>query len=217
MGSKVTLPEIKDDLYFDGYPRSGNTYFIGLIKRMYPDIKYSSHLHTISGIKIAFKRNISVVIIIRNPEDAIVSNMFRVINSKGKKANQELADDLTRRYIDYYSFVLTNRKRLRVLNFNELIEKEQILMNILSETIGVKKYTDESFELLLKENDEIMKNMEKNKDDNVSSMPNKRRKAFKRENLELVQFSKHYSEANLIYNKLTRRLYETPGNSHPVP
>jgi hypothetical protein len=178
MGSKVTLPEIKDDLYFDGYPRSGNTYFIGLIKRMYPDIKYSSHLHTISGIKIAFKRNISVVIIIRNPEDAIVSNMFRVINSKGKKANQELADDLTRRYIDYYSFVLTNRKRLRVLNFNELIEKEQILMNILSETIGVKKYTDESFELLLKENDEIMKNMEKNKDDNVSSMPNKRRKAF---------------------------------------
>jgi len=54
-------------------------------------------------------------------------------------------------------------------------------MNILSETIGVKKYTDESFELLLKENDEIMKNMEKNKDDNVSSMPNKRRKAFKRE------------------------------------
>ena len=94
-GSKVKLPDKSDDLYFDGYPRSGNTYFSGLMERLYPDIQYSSHLHAIAGIKIAFRRKIPVFILIRYPVDAIISNVFRISRAKGLDVNQKLVDEMT--------------------------------------------------------------------------------------------------------------------------
>jgi len=201
-GSAVKLPRNGDNLYFDGYPRSGNTYFVQLLVRLYPEIKYSSHLHSIAGIKIALKSKVPVIIIIRKPDDTIVSNLFRVVNSKGLKANQRTADYLTQRYLSYYSFVLNNHSKLKVLNFNKLIENKRVLMDVLAGHIGMKKYTDEKFKIMLKKNDEFMNKEEKHKNDNVSSLPNKNRDEFKVENLELVHSSPFFRAADEVYTKL---------------
>jgi len=201
-GSTVRLPSKDDNLYFDGYPRSGNTYFVGLMIRLYPEIKYSSHLHTVAGIKIALKKRVPVVIIIRKPSDAIVSNMFRVINSKGLNPNQNIADNLTQNYLNYYSYVLNQRKKIKVLDFNKLIDNERLLMDKVVNYIGLKRYSDENFRVMLIRNEEYMSQQEEIKDDNVSSLPNKKRKEFKKENLKYVYSSPYYSAADKVYKQL---------------
>ena len=74
----LRLPKNKDPLYFDGYPRSGNTYTFGLIYRVYPSLhcKVSHHLHSIIVLKIAIKKDIKSIVIIRNPKDAIISYLY---------------------------------------------------------------------------------------------------------------------------------------------
>lgn len=72
--SNVRLSKIKDHYYFDGYPRSGNTYFHGLFKCLYPYLNGASHLHCTAGIKIACRFRVpKIIIIVRKPEDAILS------------------------------------------------------------------------------------------------------------------------------------------------
>ena len=201
-GSAVRLPSKSDDIYFDGYPRSGNTYFVQLLIRLYPDIEFSSHLHSVAGLKIALKRKVPTMAIIRKPADAIVSNMFRVVNSKGLISNQKIADGLTQNYLNYYSYVLRHRKKIEVLDFNKLIDNERLLMDKVVNYIGLKRYSDENFRVMLIRNEEYMSQQEEIKDDNVSSLPNKKRKEFKKENLKYVYSSPYYSAADKVYKQL---------------
>lgn len=198
----VRLPSKKDDLYFDGYPRSGNTYFIGLILRLYPGINYSSHLHTIAGIKLALSEKVPTYIIIRKPEDAIVSNLYRKKNDSGNNVSESIVDDFIREYIHYYQFVLKQENKLCVLNFDSLIKNEKLLMEKLVSEAGMEMYEDEKFKELQNENRIIMKNKEKGKDDRVSSLPNPERDEFKKKNIELIMNSKYYPDALNVYQKL---------------
>ena len=124
--TKLRLPMAGDRFYFDGYPRSGNTFTIGLIERIYPSLKGkgSHHLHSIAGIKLAIKNNLPIVVMIRNPEDAIISYLYTKKEYQLKKPN--LIDELTIEYITYYNFVLNFINRIKIIHFDEMIKNKRV-------------------------------------------------------------------------------------------
>ena len=110
LSRQLKLPQKSDDYYFDGYPRNGNTYTRGLLNYILPNKMGAHHLHVVAGIRIAHSNQIDpIIIVIRNPKDAILSNLYRkmyhsdsyVINNKVKL----ILSDLIKEWLDYYYFV----------------------------------------------------------------------------------------------------------------
>lgn len=66
-GTTIDFFSKKTRLLIDGYPRSGNTYFVFLVKKLFPEVHFVHHFHAIAPIKIALSKNIPVVILLRDP------------------------------------------------------------------------------------------------------------------------------------------------------
>ncbi|MDZ7693162.1 MAG: hypothetical protein U5K69_18920 [Balneolaceae bacterium] len=203
-GDKVRLPQKTDHLYFDGYPRSGNTYFSGLISFVFADTEFTSHLHVIAGIKLALKQGLPVFIIIRKPEDAIISNLFRVTEKKSLKPSQKLVDELAFGYVEYYSYVNSRRDTLNILDFSKVTQEPLAMLKKVAPVLSDSKRSDEKFEEQVKRFDERIKEKEKNKISATSALPNEERKFFKNNHMNLVLSSKHLEKANQLYSTLVQ-------------
>ena len=120
IGKPKKLPETTDSLYLDGYPRSGNTYFTALVRELEPQVKFADHLHVVAPIKIALGLKIPTFILMRNPDDAILSYMVHIkqFGVKSAKINlnvNELAGQLISDWLRYYRFVDSQFSRLTVV------------------------------------------------------------------------------------------------------
>ena len=142
---KLKLPEKGDSLYFDGYPRSGNTYTFGLIYRVFPSLhcNVSHHLHAKIPLKMALNKNVKSIIIIRKPDDAIVSYLFSKKEHYFK--DNTVLNSLVLQYKEYYDYVLKNINNLRIINFDEFVKGEQEVLK------GIEKYTGRSSQVNLGE------------------------------------------------------------------
>jgi len=116
----LRLPSTLDDLYVDGYPRSGNTYLASLIRHFFPEFKFTSHLHVPAAIDVALKKSIPPVLLIRKPADAIASNIYRKRHVEKTHVDERLARMLIDDYISYYRFALGRADFVLFLIFTEL-------------------------------------------------------------------------------------------------
>ncbi len=208
----LRLPEKNDPMYFDGYPRSGNTYTFGLIYRVYPSLhcNVSHHLHSTTVLKMALERSIKSIIIIRHPKDAIISYLFakRNIFLKKSSTSKEIIDQ----YIHYYEFVLKHIKQLKIINFDQFVKDEKTVL------INIGNYTEHSPQINLNEKVEgfisfddflidyknRMKNFQKAQNSDLSSMPNEERIDFKSNNIEIILNSKDYIKALNLYDDIVK-------------
>ena len=208
----LKLPKRGDSLYFDGYPRSGNTYTFGLIYRVYPSLhcNVSHHLHSVIALKMALSKNIKSIIIIRHPKNAIISYLFskRVEFLK----DSGVADELISQYVSYYDFVNKNLKDIRIINFDRFITNEKmVLQNIENYTghtpqINMYNHVDGfiDFDDFLMDYKNRMNNFQKVQNSNLSSMPNEERKKFKIQNIEKILKSDNYPKAIELYNEIIK-------------
>jgi len=108
-GTKISYINKDTNIYIDGYPRSGNTFFIHLVKELFPFINSVHHLHAIAPLKIAMNKGIPIIILLREPQEAIASNYLKKYSLKKsvlpENLNVSLINDLTKEYIDYYYFI----------------------------------------------------------------------------------------------------------------
>lgn len=199
-GDKVRLPEDDDDLYIDGYPRSGNTYLCGLLGFTHKEISYASHLHVTASIKMALKKNIPIFILMRSPEDAVVSNMYNKVQKKKLLPSQKLADELLIQYINYYSFVEKNTDNLSVILFESAIGNKAGFLKKITNRIGHSN--SGNYQKIIESFDRRMKEKEKVKITATSALPNDKRKEFKKSNIHLVTGSKFYKKADQIYQNV---------------
>lgn len=202
-GDPVRLPSINDDFYFDGYPRSGNTFLKGLIEKLYPEKKFASHLHSISGIKIALDLNLPVFVLIRKPKDAVVSYLFRKIIITNSSSTEVLIERLLISYRNYYKFVKEHSNYISILEFESAINNETLLLKAVAEIVGFKKGSDAFLQENLKNHKVLMKKKEKQKDSYASSLPNEERAEFKSEYQKKILNSSIYRSAEDIYKELT--------------
>jgi len=177
LDSTVRLPRKTDEYYFDGYPRSGNTFFRGLLKRAYPNLNGTSHLHCIAGLKIALGLQIKCLIIIRNPVDAVASNVYTKIHRQNNPLDKNievLCNELLSEWFNYYNFC--NREidspLLNIITFETVINDEVMYLSFMEKHFGgiMAKKDD-----VISRFKETMAQKEKRKQVAYSSLPSKKK------------------------------------------
>jgi hypothetical protein len=105
-------------IVIEAFPRSSNSVSVRLFKQANPQIApddISHHSHVVSNVKHAVKWNIPALVVIRDPVDAIASNML----AAGDESDGMLRL-LATKYTDFYSWVAQNLDRVVVAHFRDI-------------------------------------------------------------------------------------------------
>lgn len=62
-------------IVFEGYPRSANTYATTAFRMANEGTRYASHLHSSVNVELGIDRGLPVVVLIRDPLDAVTSEL----------------------------------------------------------------------------------------------------------------------------------------------
>lgn len=76
------------DLMVEGFPRSGNTFLVAWLARTNPSVRVASHLHSRAHVRMALRHGIPVVVMLRDPLEALASEMVRR-RGRGEKTRPE--------------------------------------------------------------------------------------------------------------------------------
>jgi hypothetical protein len=110
------VPTAETEFVIEGYPRSGNTFAtaaFGMAKTgPYPRV--ARHTHAPATVIAAAKRGIPALVLIRRPEDAVLSVVIRQLDLSMRAA--------LRAYIAFYAPLLRYRDGFVVATFDELIQ-----------------------------------------------------------------------------------------------
>lgn len=107
--SSELFPFVGTDLLVEGYPRSANTFVLNALKWSNPEFKYASHLHSCGTIKYAARKNIPMLVLIREPRSAVVSLFIR----EGLRL-----DYCFKWYLKFYKCVAVHRSALVIADFS---------------------------------------------------------------------------------------------------
>jgi len=79
------------DIVLEGYPRSANS-FVSSIFNKYTSLNLSDHTHYIANVMLGLKMEKKIIVLIRDPKDAIISNVSLYIQSQIKDFNRQEQD-----------------------------------------------------------------------------------------------------------------------------
>lgn len=203
VGDPVRLPLGTDDFFFDGYPRSGNTFAINMIRHVLEidKTKYASHLHSLAGLKMALRKRLKPIIIIRHPKDAIASYYF-TRSSADAPLNMQLLKRLTHQYSSYYQLVYKKRASIKIILFDTVTKDESAFIKDMAEWFKLPAMDDATVEARIKSYKDLMKEKEGEKDVRISALPNKGRSKHTGATKEHVENTPDYKSALEIYQKL---------------
>ena len=137
-GYKIKLPDNDTDLHVDGFQRSGNSYAGLVLRNLYSNRRIVTNLHAIASLRQAIKYDVPTIILLRNPEQAILSSLVRRVDGEKEKLRTALSFDL-HGYLDYYKFVRQNQSRFRFVIFEKMIADPTHLALIASEMLKAPK------------------------------------------------------------------------------
>lgn len=111
-------------VFITGYPRSGNTFLTKLLCQFWPWGSVRSHLHNIYPLKYALKKEIPVIIVIRDPVECYSSSVLKLGDNWFRKRLQYW------RLRHWYTYVLENKQILKV-DFEELVTRPEVIVDKL--------------------------------------------------------------------------------------
>jgi hypothetical protein len=134
------------DLVIEGYPRSANTFATAAFSTSQRDVvQIAHHLHLPAQVIWAVKRGIPVLLLVRNPGDAVLS---RVIRNPVLSIRQSLRD-----YIRYHRSVLPYHDGYIVATFDQVIHDFGAVIKKVNERFGCNfcpfEHTPENVERVL--------------------------------------------------------------------
>lgn len=116
------------DLVIEGFPRSGNTFSCRAFRHaQIREYKIASHLHSTVQVKMACKWNIPCLVLIREPEDAIISYVLY-------EGDCDIGN-LYKIYIKFYSEIENLQNKFVTVAFSDVINNFDIVIDRLN-----KKY-----------------------------------------------------------------------------
>ncbi len=116
------------DLLLDGYQRSANSFSFNLVRRFYPQLRIVHHTHSVATLKAALLFNTPSIILIRKPIDAIVSDLIMYQRPDIGYSVES--------YISYYEFVQKRMDRFRLITFDTVTHRPDVLLQLVSECTG---------------------------------------------------------------------------------
>ena len=201
--SRLSLPQKGDLFYFDGYPRSGNTYTTSLIKFFFEGIRFSHHLHTVGAVKIALSKNVPPLLIFRDPYDAIPSlyiTKFQAKDLRLKIVDTKVLNEITKGYVDYYSFSLKHLSKVKLIAFQEVIEEPSLFLQFLIKEFNLPE-TDNILEKI-EHHKAFIKSKEGKKKLKYSSLPNEQRTELKQNIKSSLAELPSFQNAQTTYHNL---------------
>ncbi len=139
----------RTDLVIEGFPRSGNTFAVAAFQMAQPGpVRVGHHLHAPAHVIAAARAGVPCLVLIRDPDDAVVSEAIRL-------PNVGIGPALAR-YCRFYSRILPHRGGYVVAGFDEITTDFGSTISRLNERFGTSfrpfDHTDENvkacFELI---------------------------------------------------------------------
>lgn len=165
------------DIVIEGYPRSGNTFAFTAFDLAQGEkpVRVSHHLHTSSVVIAAIRKDIPCLILVRNPEDAIISH---IIYSQNLTIRQCL-----RSYLDFYQPLLKYKNHFITAKFEDVIsdfgkvtyQVNQKFGTNFSEFNHSQENVDQCFYIL----ENSWKDLGLEKQKSVTNAPSDKRKQYK--------------------------------------
>jgi hypothetical protein len=196
------------ELYFDGYPRSGNTYLLHLISNLWPDLNVVHHFHAVAPIKISLKRNIPVFILLRDPLNAITSWYLKELSMNDRRfdetnINLSLLEKLAKDYLDYYQWVEQNEGSVTLIHFNQLILRPDLIMLAVNDLLeGQKKLSNE---VLLSKVEAIRNESFGAKDKLGASLPTREKEKAKNILKDKLENKNIFEKCKKVFNGLQQK------------
>ncbi|BAU63905.1 hypothetical protein STA3757_12740 [Stanieria sp. NIES-3757] len=106
--SKKQAVNQSTEIVIEGFPRSGNSFFVGAFElAQNHSVKIAHHLHAPAQLIMAARKNIPAILLIRNPIDAVMSMkaMDLELSYIRPPINQKLTS-LMKSYIDFYKTLI---------------------------------------------------------------------------------------------------------------
>lgn len=190
------FPSRLTDVCIEGFPRSGNSYAVHLVQHYFGGIEIAHHTHRVAALKMAANRKIPTIVLLRNPVEAVASNVLR-----GEK---DLANKFFRRedrivyelrfYEAFNNYILDNHRRIEIVKFETLISDPRYLLQIVASVLD-KELLDRDLDQLASDVVATIEKYESGKQAAAesSALP----QSEKRDNLEEVKsliFRKDYED-----------------------
>jgi hypothetical protein len=107
----------------EGYPRSGNTYAAAALRHVGgPELTIASHVHTPSQVVLAVRRQVPVLLAIRQPVDSIASLIIAAPHVPIELAVREWTDHYGRLWRHRSNFVIATFDQI-TQDFNDVIDR----------------------------------------------------------------------------------------------
>jgi hypothetical protein len=183
------------DICIEGYPRSGNTYFVSAFVSWNRGLAVAHHTHLAGSAKFAIKHDIPTVILIRKPEDAVASVLVwdGLLSTTVALAN----------YIHFYQTLWKYRESFLVLGFDEVTKKPDTCVQNIN-----RRFNQQFFSVALSagEDERIRArlanaDLRNNREGVNSSLPNTRKAQLKLEHAKQVLSSPLYPHAKRLFVK----------------
>jgi len=189
------------DIVLDGYQRSGNSFAYNLVTYFYPSLKVVHHTHSVATLKTSFLFKIPIVILLRNPVDAICSSLVR------SRKNPRF---LINNYIWFYSYVQKKIDKIKLVSFETVTGAPHLLLKVIAQSVGMRERIIDKNEIsaveqvIFRKLVAIEKSKGKSDYQKTVAIPSQIKEEEKKKIKSKVIRNKHISDAIDIYNKLRR-------------
>lgn len=195
-------------IVIEAYPRSSNSFGVRMFRHANPDLTYdevSHHSHIVSNVRQAVRFDIPALVIIREPVDAITSNMIAL-----NDVSDPMIGILTTKYVDFYRWCLEHQDSLVIARFEDITKgRFKRVSHLLNERFGTSFNVDFDEEALTREVRETIESGSPNKENpNRIPVPSKEREAIYEELRPRVRKSRKVREASAIYAQILREVVE---------
>lgn len=117
-----------NDIVIEGYPRSGNSFAVQAFQWMNSGARVAHHLHAPVQVSRGVSYGVPIVVLLRNPEDAVASAL---VQAPFKSLRESLKE-----WIAFYTVVLRERPRLVLAPFEEVTSDFGSVIRRVNETFS---------------------------------------------------------------------------------
>jgi hypothetical protein len=165
----------ESEIVIEGFPRSANTFSVVAFRfAQKRKINIAHHLHVESQVIEGVKKGLPVVVLIRNPDEAMKSLMVREPKMKAEYG--------FKRYCEFYSSVKKLRSKVVIAEFKEITNNYSKIIENVNAKFNVEyipyesnRYNDESVYKMI---DEINGKFDDGKETHVARPSIKRKDVF---------------------------------------
>jgi hypothetical protein len=191
-------------LVVSAYPRTANTFFIVALEQIQRNkISIAHHMHVPALALEGINRAIPTIVLIRNPEDAIVSFIIRESHISFNQALDA--------YITFYKPLIAHQDKIIIADFITVTNNFPSIISELNSRFGLNldnysEYNKLDKKIVFNEIDEINKRFNKNNlVETMVSRPSDSRKKIKadyQEKLRLKKYQEKLQKCYEVYNVL---------------